>query len=56
MTAKLEERLAEGADYDLVVAIGPVGMMRGVTEFRSPPGVWRPPESPTPGTWENRPV
>ena len=39
VTAKLEERLAEGADYDLVVAIGPVGMMRGVTELTKDAGI-----------------
>ena len=32
VTVKLEERLKEGADYDLVIAIGPLPMMRAVCE------------------------
>ncbi len=39
VTTALEQNIKNGADYDLVIAIGPVPMMRAVSELTRPYGI-----------------
>lgn len=39
VTAALQKNIDEGADYDLVIAIGPIPMMKAVSNLTKPYGI-----------------